>query len=346
MKFSCWNINTKQKIFEYSEDNDAHKCSMLNDFPDSGIAQGCGSSRFIITQSENASNLIFIFCIDEIKTRKPAKFYAKHAVNMYLSTRPALNQKQIEYEDVVKASVHSSRNLNSEITSKILNKLNESQLSRSNDKVEYINSLLTQNTMEFAREILSVLRLSTQINTEYNVIDYLKPGIKIPKSEFGKHKVHSSLVLGFYQFERDFKDHNIFVDIKGTDEFFYVNFNTVQTILVNLLINALRYCMENTSLEISTTSNAENVFIRLKMRSLYLTDEIIKNGRINGTRTDQAKAKHEKGTGLGFGIVSHLAELNKGSFSYARISDKKYSDGTYDYSDNMFELIFLKNEFY
>lgn len=346
MKFTCWNINTKQKVFEYSEDHDDHKCPMLNDFPDSEISQNCGSSRFIITQSKNASNLVFIFCFDAIKTRKPAKFQAKHAVNMYVSTKPALNQKQLEYEEVVKASVHSSRNLNSEITSKILNRLNENRLSRANDKVEYIDSLLTQNTQEFAREILSVLRLSTQINTEYNVIDYLKPGIKIPKSEFGRHKVHSTLVLGFYQFERDFKDHKIFVDIKGTEEFFYVNFNTVQTILVNLLINALRYCMESTSLDISTRSNAENVIIKMKMRSLYLTDEIIKNGRINGTRTDQAKAKHEKGTGLGFGIVSHLAELNKGSFSCNRISDNSYSDGTFDYSDNIFELKFLKNEFY
>jgi len=202
------------------------------------------------------------------------------------------------------------------------------------------------DTREFARDVLSVLRLSSQINTEYNVIDYLKPGIIIPKSEFGSHRVHSTLVLGFYQFERDFNDSNIYVKINNTDEIIYINFNTVQTILVNLFINALRYCMQNTTLDISTSSNSEFVYIKMKMRSLYLTDEIIKNGRINGTRTEQAKKKYEKGTGLGLGIISHLAELNKGSFTYNRVSDIKYNNGVYEYSDNIFELKFLKNEYY
>jgi hypothetical protein len=346
MKFSCWDIETKKKVFQYSEDNDNHVCPNINEYPIEAKSCLCGKDRFFISQSDTKSKLVFSICLDEIKTKKPAKFFARHVIKMFLSTKPALNQKQMEYEEVVKASVHSSRNLNSEITSKILNRLNETKLSRAEDKVEYIITLIRNDHREFARDVLSMLRLSSQINTEYNVIDYLKPGIIIPKSEFGSHRVHSTLVLGFYQFERDFIDSKIYVKINSTDEMFYINFNTVQTILVNLFINALRYCMQNTTLEIYTSSNTDYVFIKMKMRSLYLTDEIIKNGRINGTRTEQAKKKHEKGTGLGLGIISHLAELNKGSFTYNRISDVKYNDNIYDYSDNMFDLKFLKNEYY
>src|SRR5690606_8259160 len=195
MKFSCWDIETKKKVFQYSEDSDNHDCPQINEYPIEAKSCPCGKDRFFITQSDTKSRLIFSFCFDEIKTKKPAKFFAKHAIKMYLSTKPALNQKQLEYEEVVKAPVHNSRNLNSEITSKILNRLNETKLSRASDKVEYINTLLRNDTREFARDVLSVLRLSSQINTEYNVIDYLKPGIIIPKSEFGSHRVHSTLVL-------------------------------------------------------------------------------------------------------------------------------------------------------
>jgi len=52
------------------------------------------------------------------------------------------------------------------------------------------------------------------------------------------------------------------------------------------------------------------------------------------------------GTGMGLGIIHTLAELNKGSFDYKRISDIEYHHGSYVYSHNSFTIDLLKDEFY
>jgi signal transduction histidine kinase len=347
MIFTCWNISTRQILFNYSEKGDSHTCNHISSFDFKEGHCKCGFNRYFITKMEVEKDVIFAFCFDEIKVRKQAAFFAKHATQMFLSTSQILSAKQKDYEEIVKASVHSTRNLNSQITSKILNKLNEKSLARSADKVEYIESLIVQYPKDFAREVLSILRLSSQISSEYNVLDYLKPNIVLRKSEFGKHKIHSSLVLAFYQFDADFKANDIFVQINETDKFVYINFNTVQTILVNLYINALRYCMSKTRLEIAISEESDFVKVDMTMRSLYLTDEIIREGLLNGTRTEQAKRKFKKGTGLGLGIIAKLAELNKGEFCYDRVNHKEYRDKEgFIYSDNIFTIRFLKNEFY
>jgi signal transduction histidine kinase len=207
--------------------------------------------------------------------------------------------------------------------------------------------LVNKDTKGFAREVLSILKMATQISSEYNVIDYLKPNLQIKKSEFGYKRIHSLLVIAFYQFESDFNSKNIFVRIHPTNLSAYVNYNTVQTILTHLFTNAFRYCKKNTEINIITdVYSNEYVEIKFLMRSLYLTDDILANGRLNGVRSEQAVKMHDKGTGMGLGIIQTLCALNKGSFDYSRVLDTKYNTDNYIYSDNCFLIRLLKEEFY
>lgn len=348
MIFHCYDLANKSLVFKYSSADDKHDCisnrevSFVNN-------EGClcGKDRFYIIKHNTETNHIFVICFDDVKTRKEAKFLAKHTIQMFLMANPIIDAKHNAYEEIVKTSVHNTRNLNSQITSKILSHLKEQTLSTTNDKVAYIEKLISKDTKGFAREVLSILKISTQISNEYNVIDYLKPNIKIPKNEFGRNRVHSLLVLTFYQFESDFNSRGIYVEILPTDLSVYINYNTVQTLLTHIFTNSLKYCMPNTKISIkSSMKDQDTVEIRFSMRSLYLTDDIIKNGRINGVRSDQARKIHEKGTGMGLGIIDALCNLNRGSFSYSRTSDSKIESQGYTYSDNCFYVRLLKDEFY
>ena len=150
MIFNCWDNTSKKLVFKYSEPGDQHVCKRIENFnfkEDRGI---CSDNRFYTSKYHKESNLFFAFCIDKTVTRKPADFVVKHAINMFLSTNPAVEQKQKDYEEIVKTSVHNTKNLNSQITSKILNSLNERRLAQAEDKVEYIESLLKQNSYLFA----------------------------------------------------------------------------------------------------------------------------------------------------------------------------------------------------
>lgn len=346
MIFYCFDSITNDLLFKFSNSDDKHDCINSRTIKNNEGCN-CGKDRYFIVKENKSSGHIFAICFDGIKVRKEAKFYAKHTIDMFLMSNPIIDSRHDNYEEMVKASIHNTKNLNAQITSKILSYLKEEALSASNDKVVYIENLVNKNTRAFAREVLSILKISTQISNEYNVIDYLKPNITIYKNEFGYQRVHSLLVISFYQFESEFKDKNIYVNILSTDLTIYINYNTVQTLLTHLFTNALRYALPKSIITIETSvSSNDFILVKFTMRSLYLNDSILKKGRVKGERSDQAKRMYEKGTGMGLGIIDTLAKLNRGNFDYNRVSDTKYDHDGYTYSENFFSLYFLKDEFY
>lgn len=346
MIFYCFDSQTNDLLFKFSNLEDNHDCIHSRKI---SINEGCncGKDRYFIVKKSEKSGHIFAICFDGIRVRKEASFFAKHTIDMFLMSNPIIDSRHDNYQEMVKASIHNTKNLNSQITSKILSYLKEEPLSEARDKVAYIDNLINRNTRGFAREVLSILKISTQISNEYNVIDYLKPNIKINKNEFGSKRVHSLLVISFYQFESDFNTKGVYVNISPTDLSVYINYNTVQTLLTHLFTNALRYSMPKSNITISTSIvTGEFVEIKFIMKSLLLTDEILKDGRVNGERSEQAKKMHEKGTGMGLGIIHTLSVLNRGSFDYNRISNTNYEHDGYTYSDNCFTVKLLKDEFY
>lgn len=346
MIFYCFDLKTNDLLFKYSSSGDLHDCISSRSF---NINDGCicSKDRYFIVKQNEKSGLIFAICFDGIRIRKEAAFYAKHTIEMFLMANPIIDAKHDNYEAMVKASIHNTKNLNAQITSKILSYLKEEALSVSKDKVAYIDKIVNSDTKAFSRELLSILKMSSQISSDYNVIDYLKPNTFIKKNEFGYKRIHSLLVISFYQFEYDFSKKGIYVKISPTDLSVYINYNTVQTLLTHLFSNALRYCMPNTDIEIrASIISDEYVEIKFSMLSLFLTEDILKNGRVNGVRSEQAKKMYEKGTGMGLGIVHALSVLNNGSFDYCRCADKKIEYEGYTYSDNCFTLTLLKDEFY
>ena len=345
MIFYCYDIKTKALLFKFSNSEDKHDCisSRTINVNENCI---CGKDRYFLVRQNEKSGHIFAICFDGIKVRKEASFYAKHTIEMFLMANPIIDSKHNNYEEIVKASIHNTKNLNSQITSKILSYLNETNLSTAKDKVTYIDQIVKKDTYSFSRELLSILKMSTQISNDYNVIDYLKPNIVIKKNEFGYKKIHSLIVSSFYHFETDFSNNGNFFKITPTDLSVYVNYNTVQTLLTHLLTNALRYCMPSTEIKVTYTVSAEIIGVHFSMRSFLLTDEILSKGRLNGVRSEQAKKKYEKGTGMGLGIIHALSMLNRGSFEYCKCSNNIYEKDGYKYSDNCFTVNLLKNEFY
>jgi hypothetical protein len=347
MIFHCYNIHDNSLVFKYASSKDNHDCLTGRNCLDKEFGSRCGSDRYLIIKRNQKLDLVFAICFDGIKVHKAAKFYAEHTIEMFLMANPIIDASHKQYEDIVKTSIHNTKNLNAQITSKILSHLNEEKLSSSKDKVAYIERIVSLDIKGFSREILSVLKMSTQISSEYNVIDYLKPNIVLRKNEFGYKKIHSLLVVSFYQFESEFNSMGIFVKIGHTNLSAYVNYNTVQTLLTHFFTNALRYCMPHADIKIKTESlSSSYVQVSFEMRSLYLTDDIIRNGRINGLRTEQAKKLHPKGTGMGLGIIDALCKLNHGEFRYCRASDREHQYNGYAYSDNLFSIKLLKEEFY
>jgi signal transduction histidine kinase len=346
MIFHCYDSSTNSLLFRFSNSDDDHDCISPREVSENK-ACSCGSNRFFIVKKHESSGKTFAMCFDDINTRKKATFYAKQTIDMFLMSNQIIDARHDEYEEMVNASIHNTKNLNSQITAKILSYLREETFLNTSDKIAYIDNLIQRNTRGFAREVLSILKISSQISNEYNVIDYLKPGITIKKNEFGYKRVHGLLVISFYQFESEFIDKKIYVKIGKTESSVYINTNTVQTLLTHLFTNALRYTLPGSEIVINTSSISDDkIEISFQMRSLYLTDEILNNGLSNGTRCEQAIKMHKKGTGMGLGIVHTLSALNKGGFSFNRVSDKEYINDGFKYSDNCFKVQLLKNEFY
>lgn len=339
MKFTCYDINSQHLIYEYSDDNDKSICDYcLHKFPTGECSLKCNNGRYNYIKLENRFNTIFIFCFDgRIKTHKAAKNYAKITINSYISTKPFLLTKHQNNEKTTNLIIHNTRNLNAQINAKLLSIFNENQLIKERDKIKYIEKVISEQPTIVAREILSIIKSITQINSEYTIIDYLEGKNHLLKSDFSNHKLHTIIVLSFYLYEQDFINKQIKVSIGSTQEFVYINFNTIKTAFAQIFDNAIKYSLSNSEILITyNIIDSDYIDIIITMNSLFISDNDMIKLYTPGERGEYVDKCDSKGSGLGMGIIKKMIELNNGLFSFRRVVDRPYYINDIPYSTNEF----------
>ncbi|NNC84625.1 MAG: sensor histidine kinase [Bacteroidia bacterium] len=116
-----------------------------------------------------------------------------------------------------------------------------------------------------------------------------------------------------------------------TDKAFYVNAdkNAIRQVLVNLIVNSIKYGSENGITEVSYTENQDLVLIHVKDNGIGISIE--DQGRLfeRFYRVDKSRSREQGGTGLGLAIVKHIVEAHGGKIG---VSSEPGKGSTFSFS--------------
>ena len=88
---------------------------------------------------------------------------------------------------------------------------------------------------------------------------------------------------------------------------------SIETIVKNLVVNAIHYTPENGSITIATYNKNDSAVIEVKDTGIGIAQDQQKRVFERFYRVDKARSRDMGGTGLGLAIVKHLAQSNGGS---------------------------------
>ncbi len=345
MKFVCWDISSGNLIFQYTGPKDTLSCeTCLIDPSPNCCADGlCKHGNFCLTKHVPEESRAFRFCISEAKTRKKANYYANLGISAYFATNKIGRERVSVHKNATELAVHNTRNLNAEINSKLLSLVNDNDLTGSEDKIQYIQDMISKSPKKFAREFLSILKSTGQIMSEYDVIDLMHPSASFSSADFQMHRIHTLCVMSFYLFEQEFKNKGIRVRIDRTEKQCSANFSSARTAISQILDNGLKYCKPNTDIVISfNTPSEEHIELSLEMTSLYFNNENRNTLTLPGARGKYAEELNFDGKGAGLGIVQRMMELNRGYFLFESFEPSIFYSDRVPYSTNRFVLGFLR----
>lgn len=320
---------------------DCEKCLVIGDNEVNDIIK-CTKNRYRVTRVLPSNNLGFVFCIDSNRS-KEARFIASIVIDGYLKARELIRHKNDSYERATDVAVHNTRNLVAQITSKLNSLFDDWAISQSAQKILYIEQTIKQHTFDVAKELLSIMKLATQISVQYSIIDYLRPDASLKQNEFAYHEIHRLMMIFYYLFEQEFSTRNINVEIQQTREKVFVNYNTIMTAIVQLFHNCLKYCADDSTIIVKFINTDRNYLeILFEMLSVYLTEYDIQNILRPGVRGQHVSSDVFSGLGLGMGIIHRMIELNKGYLKFGRLSDEKVFINSTPYSHNYFSINLCK----
>jgi hypothetical protein len=280
----------------------------------------------------------------EAKTKAEASWLARLVMSAYLKSEPIASRITDLQKSAMDLSLHNTRNLNAEINSKLLSLLDEDQLLRAENKLNYIEMVVRKSPHDVARETLSILKSTNLIMSEYNIIDYVHPSAKLRRNDLAHHKVHKVVLMSYYLYEQEFIKRGISVKLDRTEAECYFHFTTIRTALSQLFDNCLKFCKPQSSVVIHFAPKRDIYFeVELEMTSIFFSNAESARLLLPGERGLHPIESSIDGKGAGLSIVQQMMLLNRGYFEFEALEATKHYYKDIPYSNNYFRLGLLAN---
>ena len=95
----------------------------------------------------------------------------------------------------------------------------------------------------------------------------------------------------------------------------YADYNRIRQVLINLIINAIKYGKENGTITVTLTQTTKNIKITVKDDGNGIEPEHLIRIFERFYRIEKSRSKQEGGTGLGLAIVKHILEKHNSKIS-------------------------------
>jgi signal transduction histidine kinase len=101
-----------------------------------------------------------------------------------------------------------------------------------------------------------------------------------------------------------------------------VDQDSIQTVISNLVENALKYSADSHYIGIFTKTTQDGVSLTVKDKGIGIPSKAVKHIFDKFYRVEETLTAHTKGHGLGLSIVKHLVEINQGEIEVNSESGK------------------------
>ncbi|AFM04136.1 histidine kinase [Bernardetia litoralis DSM 6794] len=95
----------------------------------------------------------------------------------------------------------------------------------------------------------------------------------------------------------------------------YADYNRIRQVLINLIINAIKYGKENGAVTVTLTQTTKNLKVSIKDDGNGIEAEHLTRIFERFYRIEKSRSKQEGGTGLGLAIVKHIIEKHDSKIS-------------------------------
>lgn len=181
----------------------------------------------------------------------------------------------------------------------ISNELREKYLSISLNKAERLEELINE-FFEITRFNLSQLNL-----------------------DISKINLTRMLQQISYEFKPMFETKNLKCDLKAeTDIEIKCDVNKMERVFDNLIRNAIHYCFENSTIEITAEQKKNGVYIRFSNEGNTIPEEKLNRIFEQFYRLDSSRDTKTGGSGLGLAIAKKIIELHNGTINVHSENEK------------------------
>ena len=320
MQYIFCNLSSGMTLYRYPpEATGCVDCLKFEPGVTDNESHTCPNGHRCVTRVAEDVDVYARFCFPPSVRHNSAKYQAQEVVNGFLLAQGSLADYYKSVDRASKDAIHNCRNLNATITSHVLTLVNEMALAFSDNELEHVQEVVKREPLEAARVLLGVLKSSRMIASEFDVADYFERVVDPTRLQKDIHRLHSLVMLGMYSFRAALQESGVTFVVTRSDIDVYCNYDTTKTALINLLDNAVKYCLPNSYIRVDFRQVDGLAAARFEMMSLELTDADIAHATERGYSGESARRLDLAGEGIGLAVVAAMLRLNGGGVRIGRV---------------------------
>ena len=163
--------------------------------------------------------------------------------------------------------------------------------------------------------------IEEQSNRLIHLVENILSVTKIPDEVLilKKTQVNNPIMSSVQLVKQKYPNHKIITDFDKSNHEIYVDAEKFQQILINLIENACKYSEDGSEVIISTQSDSEKVYIRIKDEGIGIDEEYAEKIFEKFSRIDNPLTRKTQGSGLGLFITKSLTEKMHGKISFRNL---------------------------
>lgn len=296
-------------------------------------------ARIGYIEGENGYCFICSFRKDHTRSAKQYK--------AYIDLRLEVMNDLLSYREVIKSAfsddfgrlLHNLTSLNGHNTQELY-ALVPQELATHNLRncMAIIRKRIASDTLSAAKLFFQLQKNCSAIKTEFDVFKKLYHDSPVISNE--PHAIHPVILNILYVFFQDFNDKHIYVTVKETTDWVFIDYETIRVAFYHLFQNAEKYVCPDTEIFIEFDRSDPFLEISMNMISLKITDTDMNRLFEDKYSGELARELNLNGEGRGMSIVKKAVELNNGEIRIQRdvsFNNRKVVDET-EYVNNIFTL--------